>query len=435
MKKIILLIILLPFLSNAQTIQQKADELLTAYTTQHKFSGDVLIAEKGEIVFRKAYGYADIENKKPNTLETEFRAGSLTKMFTSTVILQLVEQSKIALTDPVSKYIPDFTNGDKITIKNLLSHTSGIKGSISPGATNLKELISGFKSEPLAFTPGERFEYNNFNYMLLSYIAQKVTGVEYTKLLKDRIFNKIGMTHSGLDFEQRKSENKAIGYLTNPETTLWEKAQSQNDVALATGAGALYTTVGDLYKWSEAISKHTLLKESTYQLAFTPVQADYGLGWIVSNKLGHPKIGHTGSIEGFIADFIKFPKEDITIIYLSNFRDLDGKQLEDNLTALVFNQPYKIPVQKKEISLSKEILERYAGTYQLNENVKMVVTVENGKLWVLAPGGDKVELTAEAINKFYLKGPETEIKFMEEDGKIKSMFIDMQGGQKFTKLP
>src|SRR5687767_15263647 len=143
--KQLLLLLLIPVIAGAQTIEQNADALLTAYTDQNKFSGNVLIAKEGKIIFQKSYGFADRESKKPNTLQTEFRVGSLTKMFTSTTILQLAEQSKLSLNDPVSKYVPEFQNGDKIQIKHLLSHTSGIKGTTTtPEPTTLEEAIARF---------------------------------------------------------------------------------------------------------------------------------------------------------------------------------------------------------------------------------------------------------------------------------------------------
>src|SRR6476661_9668328 len=158
MKYFFLTLLMLPVLLEAQSIAQKADELLSAYSNQHKFSGNVLIAKEGKIIFEKSYGYADINNKQLNTATTEFRVGSLTKMFTSTAILQLAQKGKLSLTDPVSKYVPDFAYRDSVKIINLLSHTSGIKGyTDSPEPTTLKESIERFRYQPLAFKPGSRF--------------------------------------------------------------------------------------------------------------------------------------------------------------------------------------------------------------------------------------------------------------------------------------
>lgn len=435
MKPILFTLLVLPCLVKSQTVAQKADELLTAYTDQKKFSGNVLIAQKGKILFEKAYGYEDVAANKPASLNTEFRIGSLTKMFTSTLVLQLVQEGKISLSDPLSKFIPSFENGDQVQISHLLSHTSGIKGHTeSPAPTTLEESVTRFRSKELAFQPGSRFEYNNFNFVLLSYIAQKVTGTSYPELLKSRVFDKAGMKNSGLDTRDRKSNVKAFGYVTNPATVKWEVADG-GDVALASGAGAMYSTVNDLYKWSSAIHNSIVLPDSLFAKAFQPVQGNYGLGWIVKRENGRLQIGHTGSIPGYLANFMHFPVEDITIIMLTNYQDADGNRLSKDLTSVVFGDPYKIPVQKKEIVLSAEVLNRYAGEYQLSNGFGIEVSVEGNKIFALAKGDEyKMELTAESEKKFYLKGPETEIEFIEEDSKVKYMFVDMQGGQKFTKV-
>ena len=428
---ILLLTLLIPLLTISQNIGENADKVLTSYTLQHTFSGNVLIAKKGKIVFEKAYGYADKDKNQLNDLQTEFRAGSLTKMFTSTLILQLLEAGKVKLTDRINAYLPQFENGDKITIKNLLSHTSGIRGTTKPNDITLYQMVNGFKQEPLAFKPGERFEYNNFNYILLGYIAEKITGKAYSILIKNMIFDKAGMNHSGFDYEERKSGDRALGYVVNTETKNLEKSKSGN-VAAAASAGALYTTIGDLFKWSNAINNHTLLSAKSYEQAFLPVIGNYGLGWMIDKKNGRFKIGHTGSIEGFMADFIKFPKEDVTIIFLSNLQDMIDYHISNVLTAIAFNEPYTEQKTKVEITLPESTLKKYIGSYESNGD-RMVVSFKDRQLFVLAPGGDTAELTPEAEGKFFIKGPEISIEFRRESGKD-VMFVDVHGGQSFIKV-
>lgn len=435
MKYFFLTLLMVPFVVKAQTIAEKADELLTTYSSQHKFSGNVLIAKHGKIIFEKSYGYADIKSKQLNTAVTEFRVGSLTKMFTSTAILQLAEKGKLSLADPVNKYVPNFAYGDSVKIINLLSHTSGIKGyTDSPEPATLTESIERFRYQPLAFTPGTKFEYNNFNYILLSYIAEKTSGIAFPKLIESSVLAKAGMTHSGLDRKNRTSAVKAHGYTTNPATAEWTQANEGN-VALAAGAGALYSTLGDLYKWSEAISKHSVLQDSLLTLAMKPIQNNYGMGWMTTDAFGRKQIGHTGSIPGFIANFMKFPDEDVTIILLSNYEDVDGRKLSQDLAAVTFGEAYNLPVVKKAVKLSDNVLDRYVGEYKLPNGFSIAVSNESNKLFALAQGDqEKVELTPESENKFFLKGPDTAIEFIEESGVVKYMFVDVQGGQKLTKM-
>lgn len=435
MKYFFLTLMVLPLLLKAQTVAQKADELLTAYSDQHKFSGNVLIAKEGKIIFEKSYGYADLKTKKPNNPATEFRVGSLTKMFTSAAILQLAADKKLSLTGPVKQYVPGFAYGDSVKIINLLSHTSGIKGHTeSPEPTNLNESVERFKYAPAAFSPGTQFEYNNFNYILLSYIAEKVSGEPFELLIKKKVLAKAGMKQSGLDSKDRKSMAKAHGYVTSPKTAEWIEANEGN-VAIASGAGALYSTTHDLYKWSLAVSKQTILHDSLLTAALKPIQNNYGLGWMTSNAFGRKQIGHTGSIPGFIANFMKFPEQDVTIIILSNYQDLDGRQISKDLAAVTFGEGYSLPVVKKEISLPDDVLNRYVGEYKLANGFSIAVSTDSNKLYALAPGDpEKIELTPESETKFFLKGPEIAIEFINEEGEVKYMFVNIQGGQKLTKV-
>jgi CubicO group peptidase (beta-lactamase class C family) len=242
------------------------------------------------------------------------------------------------------------------------------------------------------------------------------------------------MTHSGLDTKSRTSATRAHGYTTNPATAEWTEA-SEGNVALAAGAGALYSTLGDLYKWSEAISKHSVLPDSLIKLALKPIQNNYGMGWMTTDAFGRKQIGHTGSIPGFIANFMKFPDQDITIILLSNYEDVDGRQLSKDLAAVTFGEAYNLPVVKKEVKLSDDVLNRYVGEYTLPNGFSIAVSNESNKLFALAQGDQqKVELTPESETKFFLKGPDTSIEFIEEGGIVKYMFVDLQGGQKLTKV-
>ncbi len=436
MKSSFLLALLLPVMAWGQSIAEKADQLLTAYVAQKKFSGNVLIAKEGRIVFQKSYGMADRARRQPNTLQTEFRVGSLSKMFTATAILQLEEEGKLSLTDPVAQFVPHFPYGNQIQIRHLLSHTSGIQGAATttPEPTNLTESVERFRYDSLAFKPGEKFEYNNFNFILLSYIAERASGKKLSQLLQTGIFQPLGMKQTGLDANDRTSAYKSVGYVTNPRTQAWEPETSAN-VALASGAGALYTTLGDLYKWSQAVSAHTVLNAAAAQKALTPVQAGYGLGWMINQKNGRTGYGHTGSIEGYLAYFMKYPKEDVTIIFLSNYRYANGQQLASDLTAIAFNELYTLPQLRKEVILSAAVLNRYAGDYQLKEGFVVKVSVENNKLYVLAPGEkDKVELSPVNETQFVLKGPEIEMEFLKENEKVQYLFIKMQGGLKLTKI-
>ncbi|MBD3583570.1 serine hydrolase [Flavobacterium selenitireducens] len=433
MKKIILSFLMaLPLWGTAQNVAGEADAFVSDLVSKNLFSGNVLIARDGELLFQKSYGFADLENKRLNATDTEFRAGSLTKMFTATLILQYVDKEKISLWDTLDKFVPHLANAKNITIRNLLSHSSGIKGSIPQGAKNLEEIVQGFESEPSAFKPGTRFEYNNFNYMLLGYIAEKIGGRPYAELVSRNIFRKLGMAESGIDHNGRVSQKSALGYMVDPGTGSLARMESGN-VDVASSAGALYTTTGDLLKWSRAIENGKLLSEKSWKMALAEVRPGYGLGWMVRRDGDRTKFGHTGSIEGFMSDFQYFPESGVTVIFLSNVLPPRNTQISSALSAIAFNQPFELDKPKEEIALSAETLRKYVGTYEL-EGQKMVVSQKEGKLLVLAPMGDTAELGAVGPNKFFVKGPQIGVEFLEEDGKVTAMNLDMRGGQRFVKL-
>jgi uncharacterized protein YneR len=159
------------------------------------------------------------------------------------------------------------------------------------------------------------------------------------------------------------------------------------------------------------------------------------MGWMISKENGRVQIGHTGAIPGYIANFMYFPKDSTTIILLANYQDIDGRKLSKDLVSVTFGEPYKLPVQKKPVTLSRDILNKYKGEYQLENGFSVSVLLEGDKLFAQAKGDpQKIELIAESEYKFYLKGPETEIEFLNEENSIKYMFINMQGGKKLTRM-
>ena len=426
------LLVLYPAIMFSQTTASKADELLTAYYTQHKFSGNVLIAEKGKILFEKSYGMADMAANKPNDAATEFRIGSLTKMFTSTVILELAEKKKLDLDQPVSKYVPAFPQGNTITIRHLLSHTSGIKGDASPTA-DLKQTVASFKQTEPFGKPGDQFQYNNFNYMLLGRIAEIASGRSYAALIQSLLL-KAGMTHTGLDTDQRVSQHKATGYRSDPNTAQWV-VFPDNKVASASAAGAMYSTQADLLKWAGILLHSPMIKKELFRQMTTPVKADYGLGMIVKQRNGLTEIGHTGSIPGFIAALMIYPEKELVIILLSNYGDTNGRQLTEDLSALALGKAYQLPVEKKIVSADSTDLAKYVGDYKLNDQFHIEVSLQDKKLMALAPGDNEAtELSMEANNRFFIRGPEIEIEFGGDQDKIEWMLIKQNGGMKLVKV-
>jgi CubicO group peptidase (beta-lactamase class C family) len=309
LKNPILLRTLLPIvtLCSASAADQPAqiDDLLTRYSNFGLFNGAALVADHGQVIFKKGYGLANMEWNIPNTPDTKFRLGSITKQFTATLIMQLVEQNQIDLTAHISRYLPDYPKpaAVQITIHELLNHTSGI-----PGYTELPEFgaksresskpadfVAFFSKRDLLFEPGTKYSYSNSAYFLLGVILEKITGVPYQRLLRERIFDPAGMHDTGYDSTAPLLAKRAWGY----DATLdGYRNTSYIDMSLPYSAGSLYSTAEDLYRWDRALYTDKILSSASKQKMFTPGLSDYGYGWII-RKGAVTTVEHDGGINGF----------------------------------------------------------------------------------------------------------------------------------------
>src|SRR5581483_7579841 len=283
------------------------DQLLSRYQQLGLFNGSALVAEHGQVVLKRGYGLANMEWNIPNAPDTKFRLGSVTKQFTATLILQLVEQGKLDLHAPITRYLPDYPTrtGDKITIHHLLNHTSGIPGYTELPAFGEKsrdpytpaEFINPFSVLDLLFEPGTHWIYIISGYFLLGYIVEKITGQPYEKVLRERIFDPVGMNDSGYDSTRPLLTKRAAGY----DKTFDGKYVNTGylDMTQPYAAGSLYSSVEDLYKWDQSLYADKVLSESSKQQMFTPGLADYGYAWNIRKKDGVTTIEHGGGINGF----------------------------------------------------------------------------------------------------------------------------------------
>lgn len=427
MRCFFLLLIILPFSGSAQHIAAKADSLLSAYYNQGKFTGTVLIAQHDRILFEKGYGYADNSKHIPNTVNTEYRIGSITKQFTATIIMKLREMGKLSLQDPLSLYIPDYPKGDSILVKHLLNHTSGIKSFTSmkqyytqwmKEAATPEKLISYFKHEPLLFRPGSDYAYSNSNYLLLTFIAEKSSGKKLHVLLNEYIFKKLNLQHTQLDSNNRASANKALGYVFTPESDYTPAPFI--DISILSGAGAMYSTVHDLYKWDRALYTSKILSDTSLQQMFTPGLKNYGYAWEIRNNNGRKEISHAGSTDGFLANIIRYPEQDICIIFLSNYGDSKAPQICKALTALISGDTYEVPKAKKIVQVADTILNSYTGQYMLGNSV-ITISSSNGKL--MGKLGDQAPFTllAESDSTFFIRVVELEIEFVKERERVTAL--------------
>jgi CubicO group peptidase (beta-lactamase class C family) len=319
---------------------KEIDKFLQDSVPSHSFNGCVLIARNGKILLNKAYGMADFKNKIKNTTDTKFAIASNTKSITATAIMQLAEKGKLKLTDTLNKYIPDYPRGKEITIKELLTHSSGIYDYTNDN-TDTKSLericfsnkptmglINLFKNKPLKFKPGSSFSYSNSGYVLLGYIIEKVSGKSYGTYIKENIFNKAGMnTAAYAPFGQIKKMAQPTGISIYNEKVA--KSLPLINYTLCSSAGGISCTTSDLYKFDmELLKTNSKLLTNNYvkkmfkgqigASGFGDPTMKYGYGWFVQQN---GTVWHGGDILGYHSFNTIVPKDKTIIVLLENVED------------------------------------------------------------------------------------------------------------------
>jgi CubicO group peptidase (beta-lactamase class C family) len=425
---------MLPLASIAQKdYHQQLDRYMQALTNARGFSGVVLVMKHNDVLLKSAYGMADREWKVPNTISTRFRIGSITKQFTAACILQLEEQGKLTMDDKLSRFFPDFPKGDSVTIRMLLGHTSGIPsytsqadfGKVERLSLPQDSMIRFISSRPYDFAPGKKFQYDNSGYFLLGCIVEKLSGQTFGSYLRQHILDKLSMSNSGLDRLDSVLDTRARGYSKRGPRYMNAPFISME---WPFSAGALYSTVEDLYKWDRALYSESILSAASRRAMFTPGMGNYGLGFFVDSVERHLRIHHGGSIPGFTGEIARYPDEDICIIALSN-NEASVDFLSLALADLLFDAPVEFPYVHKEVKIDPSLLDRYVGKYSAFLTLEIIK--KDGKLYRHRGGTQDIELKPEANTKFfYADDSDRQIEFeMDNSGKVlKTWFIN--SGQK-----
>ena len=365
-------LVLLPHLAAAQDHATKIQEVLALAHKYRQFNGAALVAENGKVVYKGAFGMANMEWNIPNTPDTKFRLGSITKQFTATATLQLVEQGKIKLDAKITDYLPDYRKdtGDKVTIHHLLTHTSGIPSytgqpgffeNVSRNPYKVDEFVKKYASGNLEFEPGSKFSYDNSGYFLLGAIIERVTGKPYEQVVKENIFDPLGMKNTGYDHHATIIPKRASGYSKTPDG--YTNAVYL-DMSIPYAAGSLYSTVEDLYLWDQALYTDKVLSAQSKALMYKPFLENYAYGWAVTNgsfkQNDQPVqvITHDGGINGFTTTIVRFPKEKNLIVMLDNTGSGYLNRLSDSIARILYNQPYEPPKISIVSVLGKTIAEK-----------------------------------------------------------------------------
>lgn len=333
LKYLLLVIIVVPFISQsisyAQNLESNIDSILREKYPRNAPGSTFLIAKEGNIIYKKAFGLSNLELNVSMEPDNVFEIGSMTKQFTAISILMLMENGQLNLDDDITKFIPDYpTNGHKITIHHLLTHTSGIKSftsmkelnGISKQDLTPLELIDFFKNEPIDFVPGAKFKYNNSGYVILGHIIETITGQSYANFVEEQIFKKLEMSASQYASHSEVIQNRASGY-HNKDGYINNKEVS---FTLPYASGSLMSNVNDMFKWQEAIKNNLLISKETTEKAFTNYTLNngkyinYGYGWHIKAINGIAIREHGGAIFGFKSMGVYLPNEDIYVIGLNN---------------------------------------------------------------------------------------------------------------------
>jgi CubicO group peptidase (beta-lactamase class C family) len=337
-------------LASAQDITAKVDELANAYIKKNQFIGSVLVAKGGNVLVKKGYGMANIELAVPNTPETKFRLGSITKQFTATAILQLAAAGKLSVDDKISKYIADTPpSWSDITIHHLLTHTSGIFNyTNAPEFTKQmrqswkpEDILGLVKNKPLDFTPGSKFSYSNSGYIALGLIVEKASGETYEAYIKKHIFDALDMNASGYDHASSILSHRAVGYTATADGKF--SNADFIDMSFPYAAGALYSTVEDLYRWDRALYSDKVLAKASREKMFTPFLNDYAYGWFAKSNGAHKVIAHGGGINGFNTTIDRYPGDDACVVVLSNVNSPAVGKIGQALAAIAFGEKYDLP--------------------------------------------------------------------------------------------
>jgi len=368
-------------------------EYLAPFAAASNLSGSVLVARKGQILFEQSYGMANYEWQIPNSAKTRFHIASVSKAFTAAAILRLQEQGRLQVSDTIAHYLPDFPQGDRITLDNLLTHSSGIPDIngiegidiFERSPHTLEQVVAKFAGLPLEFAPGSKQSYSNSNYNLLALILEKVSGESYENYLRRHILEPAGMKDSGVDDDaSRLIPYAASGY--NPAGISGFENASYLDWSNKTGNGNLYSTVDDLYRFDRALNTDILLKRATQQKYF--VEADDNFyGWYIWNqRLGHRLLAAKGHGPGFTAELDRYPDDDVTVILLCNsYGTASQKPISEALEAIVFGQEPPPTTPQRAVTISETLLASYAGQYQygpdyFDPNAKFTLTTKDGFL-------------------------------------------------------
>jgi len=383
----------------------KMDQLFDVLAQKEKAMGSLTLSKNGNVIYSRAIGYSSITDagKQPSTTVTKYRIGSITKMFTTTMIFQLVEEGKLKLITTLDTYFQKLPNANKITIGNLLNHRSGLhnftndaeySGYMTQPKTQ-DEMLAIFAKSKLDFQPNEKAEYSNTNFVILGFIIEKITKQSYSINLKQRITSKTGLSNTYYGGKTNANNNECFSY----QFAGYWKQMPETDMSIPGGAGAIVSNPTDLTKFIEALFSLKLVKQSSLD-QMKKITDGFGMGMFQIPFYDHKAWGHNGGIDGFGSNLAYFPDDGLAIAYCTNGQVFPMNDILIGVLSIYFNKDYSIPTFTT-VSVKTEELDKYLGVYSSTQlPLKITITKDNTSLIAQATGQSSFPLEATGKDKF-----------------------------------
>jgi len=443
---IVLLLGILTYTSQAQVrpaatttaTSARLAEIAQFYTPHDAFMGTVLVAKGSELLLNRAYGKASLEWGIPNTVDVRFRIGSLTKQFTAALVLLTQEAGQLAVTDPVTKYLPNApASWAHVTLADLLHHTSGIPDFIfdprflewGMGTHTPAEVMAFIQQKPLNFAPGTQFGYSNSNYTLLGLVLEKASGRRYVDLLRERILLPLGMKNSGLDSDELILSKRATGYQPGPQHLLPSRSSS---LSVAWAVGGIYSTTADLWRWEQGLFMGKVLSASSLQAMTTPGKSHYGDGVFINERQGVTVVEHGGQIEGFTSYMSYVPSQQVAVIVLGNVSGDTPDRLAGQLLDVTLGKAVILTPPRTAQAITPAELTRFSGTYVISPQLTLAITPAADGLLVLATGQPPLSFSYEGtVNghpQFFTRSMDAQLEFAPSaTGTVPTVLLHLSG--------
>jgi D-alanyl-D-alanine carboxypeptidase len=435
--------------STADTpLATQIDASIGSYFKADQPGATIIVTRDGKTILRKAYGMANIEQKQAMQPDTVLRLGSITKQFTAVAILMLAEQGKLSLDDDIQRHLPSFpTEGGKVTIAQLLNHTSGIHnftstmgyGMLMGRDYTVAGMIDRFKDDPRDFKPGQDWKYSNSGYFLLGAIIEKASGMAYADFLAENIFKPLGMNDTAYEGKERGKAPRAQGYSGDGKAFSTARYLSMTQPY---AAGSLASNVDDMARWDAAISAGKLLSAASWQRAFTGSTlpngkpTDYGAGWQLATLQGEATIGHGGGINGFSTYAVRVPASKIYVAVLTNADSglPAPEMLASRAAALAMGKPFP---DFKPIAVDGKVLDAYVGSFKIDDKNERVIKRDGDKVTMQRTGRPAVEMIPYKADGFYLPNSLVMLEFgRDAAGKVVELKVTQRGtSERSVRMP